>query len=246
MKKRIINYWNSEAKGYNRGIEPLLHSQKNNQGWKSLFSELLGTEPLKILDVGTGPGSISILLAEMGHDVTGVDLSEQMLTLAQKNADACGVMIKLKKGDAEKLPFENNIFDVVINRWVLWTVLDPASAVAEWTRVLKTGGKLIIVDGNWYNRKRSLVHKAWKQGMMIYTSINERRNAWRTDYNKDIIKSLWSTHADRPAEDIQFFKRAGLSDVQAIFDVNWRVFTYGEYLRQWHWGPTFLVTGRKV
>ncbi|HWQ66688.1 MAG TPA: class I SAM-dependent methyltransferase [Methanospirillum sp.] len=245
MKQKIIGYWNSGATRYNRGIEPFLRSETGTKGWKTLFSEHLGTKPLNILDVGTGPGSISVLLAGMGHEVTAVDLSEQMLNLAQKNADACGVKVDLRKGDAEDLPFEDNTFDAVVNRWVLWTVTNPTAALNEWNRVLKPGGRLCIVDGNWYSGKKTMIQKAWKQGTRVYSSITELRNAWKADCDPNMIHGLWSTHADRPIDDILLFQKTGLLDVKVYMDVNERVMTRGDYFRQGHWGPTFLVTGIK-
>jgi ubiquinone/menaquinone biosynthesis C-methylase UbiE len=244
MKQKIIGYWNSGAARYNRGIEPFLKSEAGTKGWKTLFSEHLGSKPLKLLDVGTGPGSISVLLAVMGHEVTAVDLSEVMLRLARKNADSCGVEVDLRKGDAEKLTFNDNTFDAVVNRWVLWTVTDPNAALGEWSRVLKPGGRLCIIDGNWYSGKKTPVQKIWKHGSRLYTSITERRNAWK-GIDPEVIDDLWSTHATRPADDITLFQEAGLSDVQVFMDVNERVMSTGEYLRGGHWGPTFLVTGVK-
>jgi ubiquinone/menaquinone biosynthesis C-methylase UbiE len=244
MKQNLIGYWNSGAARYNRGIEPFLRSEKGTKGWKSLFSDYLGTNPLKLLDVGTGPGSISVLLAGMGHEVTAVDLSDEMLILAKKNADACGVMVDLRKGDAENLPFDDNTFDAVVNRWVLWTVTDPKAALGEWNRVLKPGGRLCIVDGNWYNGKKTPLQKIWKQGSRLYTSIAERRNAWK-GIDPEVVGELWSTHATRPADDISLFQEAGLTDVHVFMGVNERVMTTGGYLLGGHWGPTFLVTGKK-
>ena len=57
--------------------------------------------------------------------------------------------VKFQYGDADELPFENNVFDAVINRHVFWTMSDPEKAAAEWARVLKPGGKLVIIDGDW-------------------------------------------------------------------------------------------------
>lgn len=244
IKDNLVSYWNSGAFRYNSGVERFLKSENGTAGWRSLFSEYLGTAPLKILDVGTGPGSISIPLAGMGHSVTAVDLSDNMLDLARKNAATCNVTVDFRKGDAEKLPFDDNTFDAVVNRWVLWTVPDPTSALSEWTRVVKPGGRICIIDGNWYSGRKTIYQKAWKQGSRLYTSIRERRNAWK-NIDPVVIQDLWSTHANRPDDDIVLFRNAGLSDVQVFMDVNKRAFTLGDHLRMGHWGPTFLVTGVK-
>ena len=80
------------------------------------------------------------MLSELGHDVTGVDFSDEMLGAARRNAKTYGLDVDFKKGDAESLPFENSTFDAVVNRYVLWTVPGPERALKEWTRVLKPGG----------------------------------------------------------------------------------------------------------
>ncbi len=243
MKHAINQYWNAGATRYNQGVKRFLRSDTGTAGYKSLYKDYLGNNPLNILDVGTGPGSISILLAGMGHHVTAVDLSEQMLGHARKNAENNGVTVDFRIGDAENLPFDDNTFDAVVNRWVLWTITDPKTALQEWHRVLKPGGRVCIIDGNWYTKK-SLFQKTWQQGSRLYMSISERRNAWK-GIDPEVINTLWSTHAKRPDEDRKLFRDTGFSDIQVSMDVNQRVYSTSDYLRMGYWGPTFLVTGIK-
>lgn len=86
-----------------------------------------------------GTGFFALLFAEMGHKVTGVDLSAGMLKKAKYNADNMGLKIDFFHRDAEYLPFENSSFDLVTNKFLLWTLQQPSCAVREWKRVLKTG-----------------------------------------------------------------------------------------------------------
>lgn len=244
MKDQINQYWNSGASRYNQGVKRFLKSESKTIGYKNIFSEYLGSKPLNILDVGTGPGSISVLLAGMGHHITAIDLSEQMLNHARINAESNGVSVDFRIGDAEKLPFEDNSFDAVVNRWVLWTIPHPDVALQEWYRVLKPGGRVCIIDGNWYNGEKKLYQKVWKQFSRLYTSITERRNAWR-NIDPVVINDLWSTHAKRPDDDIQLFRNAGFLKVEASMEVNRKAYSTGDHFRLGHWGPTFLVTGIK-
>jgi len=101
--------------------------------------------------VGTGTGFLALLFAELGHEVTGIDLSEGMLEKAKHNADNMGLKIDLFHGDAENLPFEDCSFDLVANKYLLWTLQEPACAVHEWKRVLKPGGMIFAIDGNWFD-----------------------------------------------------------------------------------------------
>lgn len=103
--------------------------------------------------MGTGTGFLALLFAEMGHEVTGIDLSEGMLEKAKHNADNMGIEIDLFHGDAENLPFEDCSFDLVVNKYLLWALEEPSRAVCEWKRVLKPGGMIFSIDGNWFDSR---------------------------------------------------------------------------------------------
>jgi ubiquinone/menaquinone biosynthesis C-methylase UbiE len=168
-----------------------------------------------------------------------------MLDCARKNADACNVSVDFRLGDAECLPFADNSFDAVVNRWVLWTVQNPKVALSEWTRVLKPGGRLLIFDGNWYSGRKTMVQEVWKQFTRFYMLLSERRNMWKRERESTFVESLWSTHANRPEDDRILFMNAGLINVEFSLDLNKKVYTFSDYLRQGYWGDTFIVTGVK-
>jgi len=102
-----------------------------------------------------------------------------MLQKAKEKANSLNLIIDFRQGDAENLPFENESFDMVINRNLVWTLPDPERAIFEWGRVLKPEGKVIIIDGNWGNRMGSHGH-IWRYLIsMPLILITERRNPWR-------------------------------------------------------------------
>lgn len=78
--------------------------------------------------------------------LTGIDLTPEMLTLAEARAKDMGRSIRLIEGDAEKLPFGDSSFDTVVCTYALCSVPDDARAISEMHRVLKPGGRLILVD----------------------------------------------------------------------------------------------------
>lgn len=84
-----------------------------------------------------------------------VDLSTGMLEKAKQNADNKELEIDFFHGDAENLPFEDNSFDLVTNKFLLWTLQQPSCAVREWKRVLKPGGKIFAIGGDWFNPRPS-------------------------------------------------------------------------------------------
>lgn len=97
------------------------------------------------LEVAIGTG---LNLEHYPSDVnlTGLDLSPEMLALARKRAEELGLEVALHEGDAQELPFPEARFDTVTCTYSLCNVPDEERAVAEMKRVLKPGGRLILVD----------------------------------------------------------------------------------------------------
>jgi 2-polyprenyl-3-methyl-5-hydroxy-6-metoxy-1,4-benzoquinol methylase len=114
------------------------------------------------LDAGCGDGSLSIALAKRGALVAGVDCDPMMLTAAQERAHFNHVDISFQEGRVEDLPFEDGGFDLVLAVTVLCFVPDINRAIAEMTRVLRPGGRLVLGELNrwslWAARRRL---KAW-------------------------------------------------------------------------------------
>lgn len=78
--------------------------------------------------------------------LTGVDLTPEMLALAEDRAKDMGRAIKLTEGDADSLPFADRSFDTVVCTYALCSVRDDARAIREMHRVLRPGGRMILVD----------------------------------------------------------------------------------------------------
>jgi ubiquinone/menaquinone biosynthesis C-methylase UbiE len=102
-----------------------------------------------VLDVGCGTGFLALQLAALGHRAFGVDLADEMLDLARRKAAAAGLAAHFEIGDAERLPGADASFDLVIERHVIWTLPEPDVALREWARVLRTGGRAVLIEGDW-------------------------------------------------------------------------------------------------
>jgi arsenite methyltransferase len=108
----------------------------------------------RVVDVGSGPG---LLAAEMAAQVgsagrvVGLDLSDSMLTLSrQRYADlAVSSCLSFLKADAVRLPFPDNMFDVAVSTQVYEYVPDVPAALADVYRVLRPGGRVLILDTDW-------------------------------------------------------------------------------------------------
>jgi len=98
-----------------------------------------------VLEVAIGTG-LNLPHYPEGVRLTGLDLSAEMLEIARTRAANLGQEIDLREGDAHALPFGDKSFDAVVCTYSLCNIPDPAQAVTEMKRVLRPGGKLVLVD----------------------------------------------------------------------------------------------------
>jgi SAM-dependent methyltransferase len=99
-----------------------------------------------VLDLGCGTGSLALLAAGAGHRVLGVDLSPRMVEQARAKLGGAATVVA---GDAADPPVGDRRFDAVLVRHVVWTLPDPAAALARWVALLRSGGRLVLVEGRW-------------------------------------------------------------------------------------------------
>lgn len=107
----------------------------------------------KVLDIGSGPGFLAVEMAEAvgpGGAVHGIDPSESMLALSRaRSPRPRSASIEFHHGDANTLPFQDDSFDVVTVTQVYEYVEDMAGALAEAHRVVRPGGRLLVLDTDW-------------------------------------------------------------------------------------------------
>jgi ubiquinone/menaquinone biosynthesis C-methylase UbiE len=106
----------------------------------------------KVLDLATGTGWTSRLVARRGATVTGVDIATGLLDAAERQAAAEQLRIRYVQGDAEDLPFEDASFDAVVSTCGIMFASKPEAAAAELARVCRPGGRVALTtwtsDGN--------------------------------------------------------------------------------------------------
>src|SRR5215208_5847023 len=112
------------------------------------FLARIPIEPgMRILDVASGAGQISIPAARAGAKVTGVDIATNLIEQARARAQAESLDAHFDEGDAEMLPYEDRSFDVVISLIGAMFAPRPELVAAEMKRVARSGGRIIM--GNW-------------------------------------------------------------------------------------------------
>jgi len=146
LKASIVKAWDRGVEDYDELVAHGRLTRTEADAWKVVLARLLPPAPSKILEVGAGTGVMSLLLAELGYTVTATDISKGMLDEARRKASERRLGIAFEIADAEALPFGEKSFDAVFGRHILWTLPFPDHALCEWRRVLKPGGRLVLVD----------------------------------------------------------------------------------------------------
>jgi len=155
LKKKIKCYWETRL--------PQLRYSKKKVGTKEYYDEI---EKLryschypflpkiaefnqhrreKVLEIGCGIGTDLLQYAKNGGLVTGIDLTENAIKITEQRFRLYNLKGELRTADAEKLPFLDNTYDLVFSFWVLHHTPDTQKAINEIYRVLKPGGKAIIM-----------------------------------------------------------------------------------------------------
>lgn len=157
--------------------------------WLEEFKRYVPSEGKRLLDLGCGTGFASLLLAESGFEVTGVDQSENMLNEARRKAKERDVAIDWNQGDLVTYEPKEASFDVVVARWVFWTLPDPVTVLQNAYKALKPGGSIVIFDGTWaMNPETSGKEEAEEPTEKEAT--DKRTEIWKSVYTPELLKSL--------------------------------------------------------
>jgi SAM-dependent methyltransferase len=145
----VSELWDAEAATFDDEPDHGLRDTDTRAAWRALLTEHLPPPPARIADLGCGTGTLSVLLADAGYAVDGVDFSPEMVTRARaKAAGRDGVTFAV--ADASEPPLEPAAYDAVLSRHVLWVLPDQPSALERWLGLLGPRGRLVLVEGYWH------------------------------------------------------------------------------------------------
>ncbi|MET9804246.1 class I SAM-dependent methyltransferase [Streptomyces sp. NPDC006368] len=145
----ITAYWDAAAAAFDDEPDHGLRADHTRAAWARLLRSWMPAHPVDVLDIGCGTGSMSSLLAEAGHRVTGIDLAPRMVEQACAKFSSAGLEGRFLVGDAMMPPTGEQRFGAVLSRHLVWTLPDPEAALREWVSRLSPGGRLVLVEGRW-------------------------------------------------------------------------------------------------
>lgn len=146
VKDFVKSYWSERAATFDESPNHCWQNERQHRAWLDILDDIAGPTPIDVLDLGAGTGFLSLMLAELGHRVTGVDIAPPMVMSAERKAQDQGRAATFRLGDIEQLPDDENTYDLIVGRHIIWTLPNPHEALRDWLRVLRPGGKLALVE----------------------------------------------------------------------------------------------------
>jgi SAM-dependent methyltransferase len=140
--------WDAEATTYDAGPDHGLRDPVIRGAWRSLLLSLVPPPPARVADLGCGTGTLSLVLAEEGYAVDGIDFSPEMVRRATAKAGSFPDTT-FTVGDAADPRLPAATYDVVLCRHVLWALPEPAAVLTRWVSLLKPDGRLVLIEGDW-------------------------------------------------------------------------------------------------
>src|ERR1043166_728629 len=154
LKERVREFWQqhpcgtkfSDAETGTREFFERIEAHRYEKEWHiRTAANFAGARGLKVLEIGCGIGTDGAQFASAGADYTGIDLTEAAVELAQRRFALSGLAGKFRVSDAEHLAFPNESFDLVYSHGVLHHTPDIVTALREIHRVLKPGGRAMVM-----------------------------------------------------------------------------------------------------
>lgn len=221
----LKSYWGARSASYSsQNIEELNNWKK--LAWRKLILQYAPLkESMRILDIGTGPGFFAINLALAGHQVSAVDVTEEMLEHARENAKAYGAEAEFALYDGERLPFSDESFDLVVSRNVLWNLEKPKEALCEWKRVLVPEGRMVYFDANWYlylfdEEQRRRHEEAHENYHRLYpNAVHDKIGSQKAQFLEEIARTLPLSKVHRPEWDRETLEKADMDVIQVLPNV---------------------------
>lgn len=202
LRDEIRDYWSDRAAIFDRDPGHRIADGAEMAAWEALFRAHLGPgNERRLLDLASGTGEIARLCRRMGFAVTGLDWAEPMLAKARAKLPE----VRFLQADAERTMLPDASFDVIVTRHLVWTLVDPAAAFAEWHRVLAPGGQLLVVDGDFVTR-------SWL--VRLLARMNSSTVQGAGSRHRDILSRVHFSDGARAGAVVALLQDAGFVDIR--------------------------------
>jgi SAM-dependent methyltransferase len=218
IHERLRGFWDADSEVYDRSPSHALTDPVEAAAWRAVLSRWLPPAPASVLDAGAGTGSLSLLLLELGHRVTALDISPGMLAKATAKAGGRGFELSTVTSPATEPP--SGPFDAVVERHLLWTTPDPQAALAAWRRAAPDG-TLVLFEGLWARKG-----PGWAVRNRLSGVVRRARGVHHDHhgaYEPDLVASLPLARIVSPSPLIEAAERAGWRSIriERLRDVEW-------------------------
>ncbi|MGI8433298.1 MAG: class I SAM-dependent methyltransferase [Nocardioidaceae bacterium] len=129
MNEHARTAWDKAASTFDEAADPGLRDVEVHSAWVALMARVLPTPPSRIADLGCGTGTLTILAADLGHRVDGIDFSEQVLSIARAKAGT-RTDVAFSTGDAAHPQLPVGKYHAVMCRHVLWALPRSSQSAA--------------------------------------------------------------------------------------------------------------------
>ena len=215
----IRQFWDVDAATYDRSASHHPSTALARAAWARALERLLPPPPSRVLDVGAGTGFLTLLAAGLGHRVTALDLSAQMLDRLRAKAAAAGLDVETVEAPADQPP--DGGFDAVVERHLVWTLPDPAATLARWREAAPTG-RLVLFESAW--GRAAHPGEAFKaRGREMVRRLRGVPSAHHGHYPGAVLAALPYGSGITPGELIELAESGGWPStrIERLRDVEW-------------------------
>jgi SAM-dependent methyltransferase len=218
----IRDFWDADAATYDSSPSHYPQRPQEQAAWAATLRRLLPEPPATVLDMGAGTGFLSLLLADLGYEMTAVDISTGMLARLKAKAAGHGLAIQAVEADAMHPPA--GAFDAVVERHLVWTLPDPAGALAAWHAVAQAG-RLILIEGSWTGRGASAADQLRARARELASLIRRPAPDHHDHYTARMDDALPYRGGITPDEAVALVQASpwGRARIERLRDVEWAV-----------------------